>query len=41
METAYKAYAAWFKRVKSIGIADARKQRVDPLQGTNLSWYGE
>jgi hypothetical protein len=40
IESAYKAYAAWFDRVKSMGIAEARKQRLDPLEGTNVRWYG-
>jgi hypothetical protein len=40
IESAYKAYAAWFKRVKAMGIAEARKQHLDPLEGTTLRWYG-
>jgi hypothetical protein len=41
VETAYASYRAWFKKVKSVGLAEARKQHLDPLEGTNLYWYGK
>jgi hypothetical protein len=40
VETAYASYRAWFKKVKSVGLAEARKQHLDPLEGTGLYWYG-
>src|SRR5450432_291238 len=36
IETAYASYRAWSKKVKSVGLANARKQHLDPLEGTNL-----
>ena len=41
IDAAYAAYAAWFKRVKSLGLSEARKQRLDPLKDTGLHWYGK
>jgi len=41
IDTAYAAYRAWFERVRSVGLAEARKQRLDPLGGTGLHWYGK
>jgi len=39
--TAYNAYDQWFKRVKTGGLASARKEHLDPLAGTGLAWYGK
>lgn len=36
---AYKAYKAWFEKVKTIGLVEARKQKLDPLAGSGVSWY--
>jgi hypothetical protein len=41
VDTAYASYRAWFKKVKSVELAEARKQHLDPLEGTNLYWYGK
>ena len=41
IDTAYLAYKTWFERVKSMGLAEARKQRLNPLEGTGLHWYGK
>jgi hypothetical protein len=41
VDRAYASYIAWFKRVRSMGIAEARKQQLDPLKGTGLHWYGK
>jgi len=41
VNAAYGAYAEWFKRVKSIGLAEARVEHLDPLAGTGVSWYGK
>ncbi|MEW6126588.1 MAG: hypothetical protein AB1757_06070 [Acidobacteriota bacterium] len=36
---AYKSYEKWFKRVKTLGLDKARKQKLDPLDGSGVSWY--
>lgn len=36
---AYKAYRAWYKEVKKIGIAKAREKHLNPLEGTGIRWY--
>jgi hypothetical protein len=39
VKRAYSSYRSWFKRVKRIGIARAREANLQPLSGTELSWY--
>ena len=39
IETAYKAYEAWFEKVKKIGLEEARKQKLDPLADSGVEWY--
>lgn len=41
IETAYGKYIEWFQKVKSIGIKAAREQKLDPLAGSGIHWYGE
>ncbi len=36
---AYKAYRAWFAKVRQMGLASARQSGLQPLAGTGLSWY--
>lgn len=36
---AYKAYKKWFEKVREIGLEEARKQKIDPLEGSGVSWY--
>jgi len=36
---AYKAYKKWFEKVQEIGLEEARKQKLDPLDGSGVSWY--
>ncbi len=36
---AYKSYRKWFKKVKEIGLEEARKQKLNPLDGSDVSWY--
>lgn len=36
---AHKAYRKWFEKIKKIGLEEARKQKLDPLEGTGVSWY--
>ncbi len=41
-EAVHKAYASyrwWYKEVKRVGLAGAREQKLDPLEGTGTSWY--
>ncbi len=39
IKIAYKAYKKWFKKVKKVGFEEARKQKLDPLIGSGVSWY--
>ena len=36
---AYKAYRAWFAKVRQMGLASAQKSGLQPLEGTGLRWY--
>jgi len=36
---AYEAYEKWFARIKTIGLTEARKQKLDPLAGIDIRWY--
>lgn len=36
---AYRSYRKWFIKVKKVGLDEARKQKLDPLQGSGVSWY--
>ena len=40
IEIAYKGYQKWYKRVRLVGVAAAREKHLNPLDGTDLSWYG-
>lgn len=39
IEMAYDSYRKWFEKVKEIGLLEARKQKLDPLEGSGVSWY--
>ena len=39
IKAAYRAYRSWFATVREIGFREAREQRLDPLDGTNIRWY--
>lgn len=39
IKSAFAAYRKWFEKIKSIGIEEARKQELDPLEGTFVRWY--
>ena len=39
IQKAYKAYRAWFVKVREMGLASAQKSGLQPLEGTGLSWY--
>ena len=36
---AYESYRKWFEKVKEIGLEEARKQKLDPLEGSGVQWY--
>ncbi len=36
---AFIAYKKWFKKVKQIGLNEARCQKLEPLQDTDLDWH--
>jgi hypothetical protein len=36
---AYEAYNNWYRKVKEIGLEEAKKQKLDPLAGSDVSWY--
>jgi hypothetical protein len=36
---AYESYKKWFARVKKIGLAKAREQKLGPLAGSGIMWY--
>lgn len=36
---AYASYHRWYEEVKRTGLARARDQNLNPLEGTGLSWY--
>ena len=36
---AYRAYRAWFAKVRRMGLAKARRAGLEPLEGTGLDWY--
>lgn len=39
IKKAHKAYQSWFEKVKEIGLEEARKQKLDPLEGSGVNWY--
>lgn len=39
VKTAYESYRKWFEKVKEIGLEEARNQKLDPLEGTDVRWY--
>lgn len=39
VKIAYESYRKWFEKVKEIGIEEARKQKLDPLECSGVRWY--
>lgn len=39
VKIAYESYRKWFEKVKEIGLEEARKQKLDPLEGSGVRWY--
>lgn len=36
---AYESYEKWVKKVKEVGLDEARKQNLDPLAQSGIQWY--
>lgn len=41
VQKAYASYRKWFKKIKAHGLDEARRQKLDPLEKTNLHWYAK
>ena len=39
VKTAFESYRKWFQKVKEIGLEEARKQKLNPLEGSGVVWY--
>lgn len=39
LKIAFSSYNKWLKKVKEIGLEEARKQKLDPLADSGVSWY--
>jgi len=39
VKSAFSGYRKWFEKVMAIGLEEARKQELDPLDGTGVKWY--
>ena len=39
INSAYRSYQKWFGKIKKIGFEEARKQKLDPLEGSGVRWY--
>jgi len=39
VKIAFESYRKWFEKVKEIGLEEARKQKLDPLEGSGVRWY--
>lgn len=39
VKKAFSLYEKWFKKIKEIGLAEVRKQKIDPLADSHIRWY--
>lgn len=39
VSTAYEMYRQWYLKVTELGLEEARKQKLDPLAGSGITWY--
>ncbi len=39
VRAAFESYRKWFIKVKKIGLEEARKQKLDPLECSGIQWY--
>jgi hypothetical protein len=35
---AFSAYESWFERIQRLGLSEARRNAIDPLDGTGMHW---
>ena len=40
VHTAYVAYRKWFLKVREIGVEQARKEHLKPLDPSGINWFG-
>lgn len=40
IKIAYRSYESWLEKVKKIGLYEVQKQKLDPLAGSRVHWYG-
>ncbi|KXK07353.1 MAG: hypothetical protein UZ17_ACD001000010 [Acidobacteria bacterium OLB17] len=40
VKAAFESYRRWFAKVKEIGFEEARRRKLDPLEGSNVVWAG-
>lgn len=38
VEKAYKSYRKWYQQVRAVGLKAAREKKLDPLEGSGVSW---
>lgn len=36
---AFEAYEKWFENIKIVGIGNARAEKINPLEGSNIKWF--
>lgn len=40
VKRAFVSYRKWFRKVKKMGLDEARRSRLDPLANSGVGWYG-
>lgn len=38
VERAYRSYRRWFEKIRGMGLAKAREQKLDPLEDSGVAW---
>lgn len=39
IEAAYRSYKLWLTKLRAMGLTEARRERLDPLNNTDVRWY--
>lgn len=39
VKKAFISYRKWFEKIKESGLEEARKKKLDPLEGSGVRWY--
>lgn len=39
IDSAFKSYRKWLIRIEKVGLDEARRNKLDPLDGSKVSWY--